>query len=336
MDKKKLIDSPIGWGIIGCGAVTELKSGPAYQLTPDFKLTAVMRRDGVKAADYAKRHGVPKFFTSAEQLIADPTVDAVYIATPPDTHLKYGIMVANAGKPCCIEKPLAPSYRESLAISDAFKQRGIPLFSSYYRRSLPRFLKVKQWLDEGQIGSIRHIRWHLGKPPSAADLSGQYNWRTDPLVAPGGYFDDLASHGLDLFVYFLGAVEKAYGIATNQQGLYGAMDAITSCWIHKNGITGEGSWNFGTVERVDKVAIFGSMGSVEFSIFNEEDIVLRTKEGETRLFIDNPLHVQEYHVANIREHLLGNGQHPSTGETGAHTSWFMDQILGSGDRSTTM
>jgi predicted dehydrogenase len=286
-----------------------------------------MRRDADKAADYAKRHGVPKFYTNADDLIADPEVDAVYIATPPDTHLYYGRKVAEAGKPCCIEKPLAPSYAESLAISNAFKERGLPLFSSYYRRSLPRFLQVKEWLDQGAIGTVRHIRWHLCKPPSPTDLDGGYNWRTDPQVAPGGYFDDLASHGLDLFVYFLGPVERAYGISTNQQGLYGAKDAITSCWLHTNGVTGEGSWNFGSGTREDKVEILGSGGCVEFSIFNEGDIVLKNNKGEIRLFIENPLHVQQYHVANIREHLLGNRLHPSTGETAAHTSWFMDRIL---------
>lgn len=317
----------VRWGIIGCGAVTEVKSGPAYQGTPGFEIRAVMRRDPQKAADYALRHGIPKFYTDADALITDKEIDAVYIATPPDSHLYYALKVAEAGKPCCIEKPLAPNYTQSLAIYNAFKEKGIPLFTAYYRRSLPRFLKVKEWIVTGKIGKVRHIRWHLRKPPSQLDLSGAYNWRTDVEIAPGGYFDDLACHGLDLFVYFLGEIEMASGVSVNQQGLYTTKDAIAGCWRHKNGVTGEGSWNFGCSDRKDKVEILGSEGHIQFSVFNDEDIVL-WRDGElTRLFIENPKHIQKPHVENIRAHLFENQQHPSTGETAAHTNWVMDRIL---------
>jgi 1,5-anhydro-D-fructose reductase (1,5-anhydro-D-mannitol-forming) len=130
----------IRWGILGCSNVTEIKSGPAFQKTAGFKIEAVMRRDAAKAADYAKRHRINKYYTDADDLINDPKIDAIYIATPPDTHKYYGLKVALAGKICCIEKPLSPSYQDSLAISHSFKEKNIPLFVSYYRRSLPRFL----------------------------------------------------------------------------------------------------------------------------------------------------------------------------------------------------
>ena len=113
----------IRWGIIGCGAVTEVKSGPAYQKTEGFTIEAVMRRDADKAADYAKRHGINKYYTDADALINDPEIDAIYIATPPDTHKYYGLKVAEAGKPCCIEKPLAPNYQDCLAIQEAFEKK---------------------------------------------------------------------------------------------------------------------------------------------------------------------------------------------------------------------
>ena len=318
----------IRWGIIGCGAVTEIKSGPPYQNTDNFELVAVMRRDAKKAKDYAKRHNVAKFYTNAEDLILDSEVDAVYIATPPDTHKFYGLKVAAAGKPCCIEKPMAPSYEDSLAIYTAFKEKEIPLFVAYYRRSLPRFLKVKEWIDSNQIGDIRHIRWYLSKTPSDMDVSGVYNWRTDATIAPGGYFDDLASHGLDLFSFLLGDFKKVKGIAVNQQGLYSAKDAITASWVHQNGITGEGSWNFGSFSREDKVEIIGSKGKIVFSVFKEEEIQLTTTEGAEKLFIENPKHVQEFHVKNIQKHLLENEKHPSLGVSGLHCSWVMDKILG--------
>ena len=318
----------IRWGILGCGDVTEVKSGPAYQKTAGFKIEAVMRRDAIKAADYAKRHNIGKFYSDADDLINDPEIDAIYIATPPDSHHFYGLKVALAGKICCIEKPLAPSYKESFELYEAFKAKSIPLFTAYYRRTLPRFEQIKTWLDDNKIGIVRSIRWNLTKTASSQDLSRKYNWRTDAKVAPGGYFDDLASHGLDLFTFLLGDIKDVSGYSLNQQGLYSAKDAITASWLHESGITGNGNWNFGSYKREDSVEISGSQGKINFSIFENEPIKLINEEGEVELFIEHPENVQLYHVERIREELLGNSIHPSSDFSAVQTSWIMDKILG--------
>jgi 1,5-anhydro-D-fructose reductase (1,5-anhydro-D-mannitol-forming) len=318
----------IRWGIIGCGNVTEVKSGPAYQKTEGFKIEAVMRRDANKATDYAKRHGIQKYYTNADDLINDTEIDAIYIATPPDTHKYYGLKVALAGKICCIEKPLAPNYQDCISIYEAFEEKNIPLFVAYYRRTLPRFEQIKKWLDTNSIGEIRHIRWHLSKPTSEQDKSGTYNWRTDSEIATGGYFDDLASHGLDLFIHLLGNIKEVSGLSLNQQGLYSSKDTVTACWAHETGVTGTGSWNFGCYEREDKVEIYGSKGKITFSVFENIPLVLSNEKGETALNIEHPENIQLYHVQQMREHLLGNSIHPSNGFTAAHTNWVMDKITG--------
>ncbi|MDQ2177937.1 Gfo/Idh/MocA family protein [Marinifilum sp. D714] len=321
-------DKIIRWGIIGCGKVTEIKSGPAYQKTPGFELLAVMRRDENLLRSYAQRHNISKYTTNADEIIHDNDIDAIYIATPPDSHKEYALKVAEAGKICCIEKPMAPSYSDCIEITNAFEEKNLPLFVAYYRRSLPRFNKVKQLINDHAIGQIRHISWHLSKALNPLDLSGEYNWRTDKQIAPGGYFDDLASHGLDLFTYLLGDIENASGISTNQQELYPAKDAITACWIHQNGITGTGSWNFGCNTREDKVEIYGSKGKMTFSVFDELAILLENENGIQEEFIENPENIQLYHVQNMRDHLLGKLIHPSTGKSASHTAWVMDKILG--------
>ena len=315
------------WGIIGCGDVTERKSGPAYQNTAHFSIGAVMRRDEEKARDYAQRHSIPKYYADADALINDPEIDAIYIATPPDTHKYYGLKVAAAGKPCCIEKPMAPSYSDCIALCEAFELKGIPLFVAYYRRSLPRFLKIKEWIDNYEIGDIRQIRWNLSKPASEKDLSKEYNWRTDATIAPGGYFDDLASHGIDLFQYLLGDITEASGSSGNVLKLYTAKDTIAASWKHQSGITGTGNWNFGCAEREDIVEIFGSKGKIVFSVFEEIPIRLIAKDATIELTIPHPENIQLFHVANIREHLAGKLQHPSMGRSAAWTNWVMDEIL---------
>ena len=320
-------EEPLRWGVIGCGSVAEKKSVPAYKNTAGFRVDAVMRRNSEKAEDYAKRHNVPKWTTNADEVINNPNIDAIYIATPPDTHKFYALKVAQVGKPCCIEKPMAPNYEDSLAIYEAFQVKNIPLFVAYYRRSLPRFSKIKQWLDDGQIGKVRHIHWQKTKPPNKVDLSKKYNWRTDATIARGGYFDDLASHGLDLFAFLLGDIEDANGFGTNQLDLYSAFDAVTANWIHESGITGAGSWNFGTYHRTDKVEILGSQGSIRFAVLDEAPIELGNAPGYQTLEIGQPEHIQEFHVEYIKQHLLDNAAHPSTGETGLHTAWVMEKIL---------
>ena len=321
-------DKPLRWGVIGCGNVAEKKSVPAYRKTSGFEVGMVMRRDAQKVEDYAKRHQIAKWTTNADEVIQDPSIDAVYIATPPDTHKLYGLQVAEAGKPCCIEKPMAPNYEDSLAIYNAFETKGIPLFIAYYRRSLQRFLKIKQWLDENQIGEVRHIHWEMTRPPGEMDLNGQYNWRTDKTVALGGYFDDVGSHGIDLFTYLLGDIKEVYGVAVNQQGLYSAYDAISGIWLHENGITGHGNWNFGTQSEMDRVDILGSEGSISFAVLDEAPVIIENASGRQELEIPHPEHVQQFHVENIKNHLLGKAEHPSLGKSALHTSWVMDRILG--------
>ena len=319
----------IHWGIIGVGNVCEVKSGPAYQKTNGFSLKSVMRRDLSKAKDFAQRHGVEKFTDDADELINDPEIDAVYIATPPQHHLAYALKVADANKICCVEKPMAVNFEECKKMLSAFEDRGLPLFVAYYRRSLPRFLQIKAWIDQEKIGKIRHIHWSFCQPPyPALDHPDFYNWRTDKKIAPGGYFDDLASHGLDLFYFLLGEVESAAGQTANQQNSYSADDAIAGNWKHRSGVTGSGFWNFSTWEKKDLVEILGDRGTITFAVFKDEPVQLKTEKEQLSLNIEHPTHIQHYHVKGMRDQLLKGIPYASTGKSVLHTAWIMDKILG--------
>jgi predicted dehydrogenase len=323
-----MTDKTIRWGMIGCGGVTEAKSAPAYQLVDGFELVAVMCRHLEKAMDYADRHNIPKYYSDAAALINDEEVDAIYIATPPDSHLKYALMVAEAGKTCCVEKPMAVCYDDTFEMLQAFKSRNLKLFVAYYRRCLPRFVQVKQWLDDGEIGDVRCVNWMFFKPASSVDTSGEYNWRTDAEIAPGGYFDDLASHGLDLIVYLLGNIKSVAGFAENQCGLYTAKDAIVASWVHESGVMGSGNWNFNCGTSKDKLEIVGEKGRITLSVFHDAPCVLETNGKKNDVFIEHPNPVQLPFVKMIRDDLFGNGCHVSLGDSGCHTSWVMSRILG--------
>lgn len=325
-------DGTIRWGIIGCGAVTEVKSGPAYRHTPGFAVSAVMRRDLEKAADYAHRHGVPRWTDDADDIIRADDVDAVYIATPPDSHLHYALRVAAAGKPCCVEKPMARTPEECARMNAAFDEAGVPLFVAYYRRSLPRFEQVAAWLREGRIGPVRHAHWAFSRPPKPDDLAGRSGWRTDPAQAGGGYFVDLASHGLDLLMHLLGDIEDIAGMTLNQQGLYTAEDAVAAHWrfaaqADGSRALGSGFWNFAADHRRDAVEIIGRDGAIRFSVFDDAPLVLERDGEATACVVANPPHIQSPHVANIARHLRGETVHPSTGATAARTTEVMARVL---------
>ena len=167
------------WGFIGCGSVTEKKSGPALANTPGSRVVAVMRRNAALAEDYARRHAIPRWYADADALIADPEVNAVYVATPPSTHMHYALQAIAAGKPVYIEKPMAMNHDECQRIIAASARSGVPVFVAYYRRALPRFAQVKQLLDSGAIGTPRSVRATLHRPHSAAAASPDF-WRTIP------------------------------------------------------------------------------------------------------------------------------------------------------------
>ena len=316
------------WGMVGCGDVTERKSGPAYQRATGSQLVAVWSRRADKAEDYARRHGVARWHADLGALLADDTVDAVYVATPPASHPDIALRIAAAGKPCCIEKPLANTLADAKLIAEAFTSRGLPLFVAFYRRSLPRFRQVADWINDGRIGALRHIHWSLTRAPNTADLSGADNWRTDPDHAPGGYFDDLACHGLDLFDHLAGPLGEAHGQALHQHQLYQAPSAFAASWQHESGATGTGVWNFAAAGREDQVRILGSQGEIRFSVFEDAPVFLDA-DGETvSRLIGNPDPIQLPHVRAMIDHLNGGPPHPAIAANALRTVRAVDAIRG--------
>ncbi|MBC3541160.1 Gfo/Idh/MocA family protein [Rufibacter sediminis] len=320
----------IRWGIIGCGNVTEVKSGPAFQKVPHSSLVAVMRRNGEKAQDYAQRHVVPKWYDNAQALIDDPEVDAVYIATPPDSHAEYTLAVAAAGKPVYVEKPMALNYAQCQEMVKACQTAQVPLFVAYYRRRLPSFLKVKELLEAGTIGEVKLVNIRLFHPVQENLNPHELPWRVQPEIAGGGLFFDLASHQLDYLDYLLGPITAASGQTENQAGLYPAEDIVTGQFRFASGVLGTGIWCFTVApgQFKDEIDIIGSQGRITFPSFALEPIKVETAQETEAYFLPPPPHVQQPFIQTIVEELTGQGKCPSTGESAARTAWVMDQIVG--------
>jgi predicted dehydrogenase len=313
----------VRWGILGCGDVTEVKSGPAFAQATGSRLVAVMRRDAAKAADYARRHGVPRWYADARQLAADPEVDAIYVATPPDAHLDGALLAAAAGKPAYVEKPMARHTPECDRMIAAFAAARVPLFVAYYRRALPRFTLVKELLDRGEIGRVTAVSYAQAEPFHLKDAG----WRIDAAVAGAGHFLDLGSHTLDLMDWFLGPLRDVAGTAANRASPYAPEDTVAISFRTEGGVVGAATWNFAAAARRDAFRIEGTQGAIEFSVFENAPVRLETAAGVQVLARDHPPHVQQPLVQAVTDDLLGRGVCPSTGESARRTSAVLDTVL---------
>ncbi len=320
----------VKWGMIGCGDVTEVKSGPAFQKVKDSEIVAVMRRNAEKAKDYAKRHNIPKWYDDAESLIHDRDINAVYVATPPDTHAKYSIMALNAGKPVYVEKPMAINKEQCSSMLKALEDTGLPLFVAYYRRMLPEFLKAKELIEEKAIGDIRFVNVNLYLTMREDDLKkDDLPWRVLPEIAGGGYFYDMAPHQLDILDYIVGHVKHSYSHVANRARLYPAEDTIVADFEFENGALGAGVWCF-TVDKSsqkDLIEIVGSKGTISFSCFDHKPVVLSTDKVEESFSFNRPVHIQQPLIETVVDALTGKGATPSDAISAARTNRVLEDIL---------
>jgi len=318
----------VRWGIIGCGAVTEIKSGPALQNVAGSRIVAVMRRSGEKAADYARRHGVPRWYDDAERLVADPDVNAVYVATPPGSHLACALLACAHGRPAYVEKPMARNHAECARMVEAFRNANVPLFVAYYRRALPRFLKARELLADGALGRITGVAsrfagaYHRNLAPGAA-----LPWRLRPEESGGGIFLDLGSHTLDVLDFLLGPLEGVSGSATNVASPHDVEDNVALHFRTASGALGTARWNFAASARADEILVEGDEGELAISTFGDAPLELRRASGTERFAIENPAHIQEPMIATVVSELRGQGRCESTGVSAARTQAVMDAAL---------
>ena len=320
-----MTNKTIHWGMIGTGDVTEVKSGPGFYLATNSTLHGVLNRTKEKALDYARRHQVPVVYNTLEEMLADPIIDAVYIATPPGSHKEIAIACAKARKICYIEKPLALTYQDSLAITAAFKEHQIQAFVAYYRRSLPRFNKVKELLQQNIIGEIRNVNLQYNRPLQPSERDNP--WRLQADISGGGLFMDMGVHQLDILDYLIAPIKAVHSITANQGGYYQIEDIVNLIFTFENGVQGVGSWCFTTGTWQDRISLLGSSGQLTFACFDDSPIIWEDNFGQQTTFTTTtPAHVQQPLIQAIVNELNGDGHSPSTLESALRTAWVCEQI----------
>ena len=321
----------IRWGIIGCGDVTERKSGPAFAKARHSELRAVMRRTASLAEDYARRHGVPRWHTDASAIIEADDIDAVYVATLTDSHCEYVLRCAAAGKPVYVEKPMAMDPAQCEAMIAACRAAGVPLWVGYYRRALPRLLAVRDLVADGAIGEVRMAVTYLTRTrlPATELAGGKLPWRVNPALSGGGFFFEAACHTFDFLDFLLGPITQVHGIAANLAGQYHAEDAVGATWRFASGAVGSGAWCYDADREDDYTELVGTRGRLRFATLSPQPLRLYRGERVEERPLGDPEHVHQPLVQTIVDEMNGIGTCPSTGETALRTARVMDAILAS-------
>jgi 1,5-anhydro-D-fructose reductase (1,5-anhydro-D-mannitol-forming) len=326
----KNISGTVNWGIIGCGDVCEVKSGPAFSKVINSKLIAVMRRNPDKAKDFAKRHGVPKFYADAAELINDSAVNAIYIATPPSSHESYLEMALKAGKPVYVEKPVTVNSTSLQRMMEMEKRYDNKVSVAHYRRGLPLFNKIKQLVNDGAIGKVKFILLRTLQPPVSKIITQtDDNWRINPGISGGGLFHDLSPHQLDIMYWIFGMPQQVQVQAANQGKLYDAPDLTMVQLAFANDIYFNGVWDFNVAETAtaDSCEVIGDKGSIRFSFFRISKIELVTDTGMEIFELEYPPNIQQPHIGNVVKFFRGEGPNPCSLEEALVTMKVMDKAV---------
>ncbi|MEM9670965.1 MAG: Gfo/Idh/MocA family oxidoreductase [Bacteroidota bacterium] len=316
----------IRWGMIGAGDVAEIKSGPAFQKVENSKLVALMRRNAEKAADFARRHQVPEWYTDAAKMLDQADINAVYIATPPDSHLDYALMALEAGKDVYLEKPMAMSIDECQTINKVVAKSGRKLVVAHYRRALPAFMKVKSLLEDGAIGQPKLALLRILQPANSSIIAQtETNWRVQPEVSGGGLFHDIAPHQIDLMLNYFGNPATYQGNALNQAQLYAADDTVNGSIVFEDQMLFQGVWCFSAPEAFaqEEVQIIGSEGKITFTFYGSE---IHLQQGDKRqtFSFEHPPHIQQPMIEQVVRYFRGEQENPCPGEVGERVIRIMN------------
>lgn len=318
----------VNWGMIGCGNVTEVKSGPGLYKSNNSNLVAVYNRNYHKAVDYTKRHGIKKVYKTVDELLEDKTIDIVYIATPPNTHKEYAIKCLKAGKIPYIEKPVANSYEECLEIKALSDELNIPVYVAFYRRGLVKFLKIKELLDNKEIGDVRFVYVTQNRPVEEDELDRKnLPWRVVPSISGGGKFLDMGVHVIDCLTLYFGEMESINGIVENKGGYYDAEDTVMATFKFKNGVVGSGNWCYVADKQINKVEIVGDKGRIVYDGLSVKRFSL-IKDGEEKVFeFENPEHVSMPYQQAIVNELIGKQKSFASFEEAINVVKMTDMLL---------
>ncbi|WP_324761083.1 Gfo/Idh/MocA family protein [Haloarcula sp. GH36] len=316
------LSTPIRWGVIGCGDVLERKSGPAFHQSERSCIRAVVSSDGESATRYAAAHDVPVATGDAEQVITDPEIDAVYVASPPNTHEDFTGAAAEAGKPVLVEKPMGRSLTEGRVMIDACDRAGVELFVAYYRRFHPHIEEMQTLLAEGRIGEpVSAIVNHAFPRPNDS------GWRETPEISGGGWFVDATSHRVDLLCHLLGAPTEATGVVRCDDGDSRTETAVSLSLAVADGVCCTVTSDFVGAGSTDRFVIRGTAGSIVAETLDSGAFTYEVGGEPEGVACNQPEPTHGGLLDHVEAVLLDGETNRSTGRDAIQTAAILDKCV---------
>jgi 1,5-anhydro-D-fructose reductase (1,5-anhydro-D-mannitol-forming) len=304
----------LNWIVIGIGDISIRRVIPAILAEPRSRLYGLVTRDPAKAAPFNTRA-----WTTLDEALADPAVNAVYIATPVFLHAPQSIQSLRAGKHVLCEKPMAMNAAEARSMVKAAEEAGRTLGVAYYRRMYPKIQRAKQLLASGVIGKtvLAELTCHAWLDENESER----NWLIDPVKAGGGPIYDIASHRIDVLNFFFGQPLRVSGHLSNAVHHYAVEDNATIMIDYADGVRGIVDVRWHSKVKRDECRIRGTEGEMELSPLNGPELVF--PGGDENL----PPHANLHYpmIENFVDAVLGKAPLLSSGASSYWTDWVIEQ-----------
>lgn len=312
----------IGWGVLGCGDITDKRGAPAINAQEQSRLVSFQSRSPELAADFATRHASVRWTTSRAELLADAEVTAVYVATEHHRHCEDVVAAAEAGKHVLCEKPMANSVADCRRMIEACEANGVALQIAYYRRYYPKLIRMKELLDAGAIGQPVNVQVHFGNRVPLEQVTPR-NWRLIAAQSGGGALVDTGSHRLDLLCWMLGEPERVAAFAETQELPVTATDLETLLIRMANGVHVGTSHSY-RASTEDRFDIFGTHGLLSATSVDGASLRLVTDGDEERWELPRHTNVHFPLIDDFARRLDAGEPSLYTGEDGLQASRIIE------------
>jgi predicted dehydrogenase len=269
------------WGLIGAGDIVQKRVAPAIRDSPACELLAVARARAELAADFANSFGGARSYARWTDLVHDPDIDGVYIATPVYLHAEQTITAAEAGKHVLCEKPMAMNAAECDRVIAACRANGVTAGVAYYRHFYPVVSRIKELIASGAIGD--HVLVHIDafEPFNPAPDHPRY-WLMKKAQSGGGPMFDFGCHRLEVLINIFGPVRRATGMAGNVRFEREVEDTAVALLQLGNGACATIAVTHAAHQARDSVDIYGTRGSLHTASLNQGDIRIITADEDRR------------------------------------------------------
>jgi predicted dehydrogenase len=317
--------NPVHWGVIGAGDIVRKRVAPALIDSPSCDIVAVSRGRPELAAAFAADIGARRWYPRWQEVVADPDVDCVYVATPVDVHAEQTIAAAEAGKHVLCEKPMAMTTAECDRMIAACRAHHVRLGIAYYRHFYPVILRVKAMLESGDIGQPVFAQVNAFEYFDPAPDHPR-RWLLDPARAGGGPMMDFGCHRLEVLMHLFGAVRRTAAVTANVVFDRAVEDTAAVLLQFEGGPCAAVTVTHAAEERQDTLQVFGTRGSVHIDELNAGSLRIRTGN-QSRVESHPPAeNIHRPLIDDFVEALLTDREPAVTGEIGRAVAAIEDQI----------